>query len=42
MEIWHFRLPQLANSSKPSKKQFIWRRVQSIHPQLSHKVEVFW
>ena len=41
IEISHFRLWQLANSSK-LQKQFLWRRVQSVCPQLSHKLEVFW
>ena len=40
-EIWHFRLSQLANSQNPAQKQFISRRVQSVRPKLSHKLEVF-
>jgi len=42
MEIWPFRLSLLANSSKSCEKKFIWRRFQSVRPQLSHKLEVSW
>jgi len=41
IKIWHFRLSQIANSSKSLRKQFIWTRVQSVCPSLSPKLEVF-
>jgi len=41
MEIWHFRLPQLANSSNPCENS-LFEDVLSVRPQLSHKLEVFW
>ena len=41
VEMWHFRLSQLADSSNHCKKQFISRRVQSVRPKLTHKLEVF-
>jgi len=47
MEIWHFRLSQLDNSSKSWEKKFehMFKAkilVQSVRSQLSHKLEVYW
>jgi len=42
IKIWHFRLSQLANSSKLCKNSLFEDRCSKCLPQLSHKLGVFW
>ena len=43
-ETWKFDISDCHSllTVQTLQKQFIWRHVQSVYPQLSHKLEVFW